>query len=102
MPKFAQYSLAWSTYRQTYEWRESPDYKIQDISSESPTLLEWLGPVSSCSFRGKNGSYTLCKEYKQRGEGYWYAYVRVNGKRAKRYLGNDNNLTLTRLEQIAH
>jgi LuxR family maltose regulon positive regulatory protein len=44
----------------------------------------------------------MCKEYKQRGEGYWYAYVRVNGKRAKRYLGRDNDLTLTRLEQVAH
>jgi LuxR family maltose regulon positive regulatory protein len=44
----------------------------------------------------------MCKEYKQRGEGYWYAYVRVKGKRAKRYLGRDIDLTLTRLEQVAH
>ena len=102
MPKFAQYSLAWSPYRQTYEWRESPGSRLQNVSLESPTLLEWVGHVSSFSFHGRNGSYTLCKEYKQRGEGYWYAYVRVNGKRAKRYLGNDSNLTLTRLEQIAY
>jgi len=44
----------------------------------------------------------MCKEYKQRGEGYWYAYVRVNGKRAKRYLGRDIDLTVTRLEHVAH
>ena len=57
---------------------------------------------SSFSFHGRNGSYTMCKEYKQRGEGYWYAYVRVNGKRAKRYLGRDIDLTVIRLEHVAH
>ena len=101
MPKISRYSLAWSPYRQTYEWHESLGSKVQDVSPESPTLMEWVGPSSSFSFHGRNGSYTMCKEYKQRGEGYWYAYVRVNGKRAKRYLGRDIDLTLTRLEQVA-
>jgi LuxR family transcriptional regulator, maltose regulon positive regulatory protein len=102
MPKFAQYSLVWSPFRQTFEWRESPGSRVEDVTPESPALLECVGQVSSFAFHGRNGSYTMCKEYKQRGEGYWYAYVRVNGKRAKRYLGRDNDLTLTRLEQVAH
>jgi LuxR family transcriptional regulator, maltose regulon positive regulatory protein len=102
MPKIARYSLVWSPYRQTYEWRESPGSGVQDVATESPILLEWVGQVSSFAFHGRNGSYTMYKEHKQRGEGYWYAYVRVNGKRAKRYLGRDCNLTLTRLEQVAH
>ena len=102
MPKSSQYSLVWSPYCRTYEWRESPSSRVQDVAPESLTLLEWVGQVSSFAFHGKYGSYTMCKEYKQRGEGYWYAYVRVKGKRAKRYLGRDIDLTLTRLEQVAH
>jgi LuxR family maltose regulon positive regulatory protein len=103
MPKkISQYSLAWSSSRQTYEWRECPGSGVQDVSPESLTLLGWVGLASSFSFQGRNGSYTMCKEYKQRGEGYWYAYVRVKGKRAKRYLGRDSDLTLTRLEHVAH
>ena len=99
MPKIARYSLIWSPYRQTYEWRENPGSGVQDVAPESPTLLEWVGQVSSFAFHGRNGTYTMCKEHKQRGEGYWYAY---KGKRAKRYLGRDSELTLTRLEQVAH
>ena len=102
MPKISRYSLAWSSYRQTYEWRESPGTRVLDIAPESPTLMEWVSISSSFSFHGRNGSYTMCKEYKQRGEGYWYAYVRVNGKRAKRYLGRDIDLTVIRLEHVAH
>ena len=102
MPKISRYSLAWSPNRQTYEWRESLGSRVQDVSPESHTLFEWVSPSSSFSFHGRNGSYTMCKEYKQRGEGYWYAYVRVNGKRAKRYLGRDIDLTVIRLEHVAH
>jgi ATP/maltotriose-dependent transcriptional regulator MalT len=102
MPKPAQYSLVWSPFRQTFEWRESPGSRVQDVAPESPNFLERVGQVSSFAFHGRNGSYTMCKEYKQRGEGYWYAYVRVKGKRTKRYLGRDIDLTLTRMEQVAH
>jgi len=102
MPKISRYSLDWSPYRRSYEWRESASSRLQEVPSESLNSLEWVGRVSSFSFHGRNGFYTLCKEYKQRGEGYWYAYVRVSGKRAKRYLGKDSDLTLTRLEQVAH
>jgi hypothetical protein len=74
MPKTARYGLVWSPYHQTYEWRESSGSGVQDVAPESPTWLEWVGQLSSFAFHGRNGSYTMCKERKQRGEGYWYAY----------------------------
>lgn len=100
MPKKARYTLVWSASRQDYELRER-QIDVQDVVLESPALLAWVNQISSFSFHGKYGSYTVCKEYKQRGEGYWYAYVRVEGKLLKRYLGRGASLTLPRLEQVA-
>ena len=102
MPKIAQYTLVWSPSRQTYELHESLGSEILDIVPESPAWLAWVNQITSFAFHGKNGSYTACKERKQRGEGYWYAYARVGGKLTKHYLGRSISLTLSRLEQVAH
>ena len=101
MPKIARYTFAWSPLHQAYELHESQDSGLPDIVSESRPSLEWVSRISSFAFHGRNGSYTACKECKQRGEGYWYAYARVGGKMTKRYLGRDIGLTLPRLEQVA-
>jgi len=101
MPKNARYTLAWSPLHQAYKLHESQGSKVLDIVPESPAWFAWVSQVSSFAFHGRNGSYTACKECKQRGEGYWYAYARVGGKMTKRYLGRSIGLTLPRLEQVA-
>jgi DNA-binding CsgD family transcriptional regulator len=101
MPKNARYTLAWSPLHQAYKLHESQDSGVLDIVPESPAWFAWVSQVSSFAFHGRNGSYTACKECKQRGEGYWYAYARVEGKLTKGYLGRGIGLTLTRLEQAA-
>ncbi len=101
MPKTAHYILAWSPLHQTYELYESQGSRVLNIVPESSTWLVWVNQISSFAFHGRNGAYTACKELKQRGEGYWYAYARVGGKLAKRYLGRSIDLTLSRLEQAA-
>ena len=101
MPKIARYTFAWSPLHQAYELHESQDSGLLDIVSESRPSLAWVSQISSFAFHGRNGSYTACKECKQRGEGYWYAYARVGGKMTKRYLGRSIGLTLPRLEQVA-
>src|SRR2546421_3681968 len=101
MPKIARYTFAWSPLHQAYELHESQGRELLDIVSESRPSLEWVSQISSFAFHGRNGSYTACKECKQRGEGYWYAYARVGGKMTKRYLGRDIGLTLPLLEQVA-
>ncbi len=101
MPKIAHYTLVWSPLHRAYELHESPGSGILEIVPESPAWLAWVSQISSFAFHGRNGSYTACKERKQRGEGYWYAYVRIGGKLTKRYLGRGIDLTLPRLEQVA-
>ncbi|OLB45441.1 MAG: hypothetical protein AUH05_03300 [Ktedonobacter sp. 13_2_20CM_53_11] len=101
MPKNARYTLAWSPLHQAHKLHESQGSKVLDIVPESPAWFAWLSQVSSFAFHGRNGSYTACKECKQRGEGYWYAYARVEGKLTKRYLGRGIGLTIPRLEQAA-
>src|SRR5581483_3891060 len=86
---------------QAYELHERQDDGVRDIVSESPTSLAWVSQVSSFAFHGRSGAYTACKEHKQSGEGYWYAYVRVGGKLNKRYLGRSISLTIPRLELAA-
>ncbi len=100
MPKNARYTLVWSASRQAYELREQQGV-VQDIVPENSGWLDQVKQLSSFSFHGRYGYYTACKEYKRRGEGYWYAYVRVGGKLVKRYLGRSISLTIPRLEQIA-
>jgi LuxR family maltose regulon positive regulatory protein len=100
MPKTARYSIIWSPAHQAYELHESQG--VPDTISEGSAWWAWVDQVSSFAFHGKNGSYTVCKERKQRGEGYWYAYARVRGKMSKRYLGRGVDLTFSRLEQIAY
>jgi LuxR family maltose regulon positive regulatory protein len=101
MPKTARYTLVWSPPQQAYRLHESQDGGAGDIVPENPTWVEWVSQVSSFAFHGRNGSYTACKEHKQRGGEYWYAYARVEGKMTKHYLGRGIDLTFPRLEQAA-
>src|SRR6266536_450766 len=101
MPKTAHYILAWSPLHQTYELYESQGSRVLNIVPESSTWLVWVNQISSFAFHGRNGAYTACKELKQRGEGYWYAYARVGGKLAKRYLGRSIDLTQIALCQFS-
>src|SRR6202023_2569581 len=86
---------------QAYKLHDRQGSGVLDITPESPDWLSWVSQVSSFSFHGKHGSFTACKERKQRGEGYWYAYARVEGKLIKHYLGKSRCLTILRLEQVA-
>lgn len=102
MPKNSPYTLAWSNSRQAYELHEGQeDDETLNLNTQCHTPLVWVGQVSSFAFHGQNGSYTARKERKQRGDEYWYAYVRVVGKLTKKYLGRSSDLTLARLEQTA-
>lgn len=102
MPKKAHYTIFWSPLRHAYELHEHQNNEVLDIANEKHTLLAWVSQVSSFAFHGKHGSYTACKERKQRGDGYWYAYARIRGKVTKRYLGRETNLSIPHLEEVAH
>ena len=101
MPQQTAYILTWCQNDQVYHVSAGQGHNILNMVPESPAWESWLHSISSFAFRGKTGSYTARKEHRGRGEGYWYAYVRLAGKVTKRYLGPSTGLTLARLEQVA-
>src|SRR5215831_11094283 len=99
MVKPAPYTLRWSPSRQLYELVASENTTVLDLPAGS---LAWLQEVPSFAFAGQRGAYTARQETKQRGQGYWYAYRKRGGKLTKAYLGKAPELTLARLEEVAH
>src|SRR5947209_2102236 len=101
MPKAAS-TLTWSTALETYELVGPEPGEVLSLVPDTPAWFAWLAGVSSFAFRGQAGSYTARQETVQRGERYWYAYRRTGHKLRKKYLGKTVDLTLARLEQVAH
>lgn len=71
------------------------------IALKSPKFVVWLEMNRSfrfdCGLAGKDG-YTARKE----NSGYWYAYKKIQGKLHKRYIGPGNEITISRLLEVAH
>ena len=101
MPKVAAYTLGWSPSHHAYKLLESLRDEALDVVPGSPAWFAWLAEVSSFAFSGQAGSYTARKEAAQRGDRYWYAYLRTGHKLTKKYLGKTADLTLARLEEVA-
>jgi hypothetical protein len=111
MPKPATHALTWcpDTSTSTYTVRD-PEHDqtlaaiFGDILTFTPGSQEWFGwlaSISSFAFEGREGRFTARCETKQRGERYWVAYQRVEGKLLKRYIGKTGDLTATKLEDTA-
>src|SRR5437660_6678629 len=100
MPK-AVSTLSWSAAEETYVLSEPPSGQGRSITPDSPAWFTWLAERSSFAFHGQAGSYSARLEAVQRGEGYWYAYLRTGQKVRKKYPGKTTDLTLARLEQVA-
>ena len=73
----------------------------QDFVPDSPEWFLWLAGQTSFHFTGKSEHFTARQERKQRGQTYWYAYLKARKVRHKRYLGPTRNLTLAKLEETA-
>lgn len=97
MPRYAHSQLRWSKQAQAYVLSRGDQASEQDLNSQ------WLEQTASFSFHSRWGMhYTARKQRVQRGNSYWYAYRRLHGRLIKRYLGRTADLTLARLEEIAH
>src|SRR5215471_2900706 len=98
MAKPAPYTLRWSSSHQVYELVNRENATTFDLSDEH--VVAWLQEIPSFAFDGRMGAYTARKETRQRGESYWYAYRKREGKLTKKYLGKTAELTLARLEEV--
>src|ERR1700694_1435915 len=101
MPKIAAYTLAWSSSHYVYELYERQMSEPLNIVPDSNFWFTWLTKVPSFAFHGKTGSFTARKEIMQRGDCYWYAYLRIGKKLAKKYLGKPSEMTVACLEHVA-
>lgn len=103
MPKPAVYTLIWSSEQSTYTLHEVGQQPVLSLSENQEKWLAWLTNCSSFSFQGRAGHLSLLKEMRARGkEGYWYAYHRQGKRRIKHYAGRTCDLTIARLEELAH
>jgi LuxR family maltose regulon positive regulatory protein len=94
--------LIWSAQRQRYEVCEPGNEVRHPLTQDEVQWHAWLATCSSFSFQGQSGRLTLRKESRARGrDHYWYAYCRLGGRLAKRYIGRTADLTLERLEETA-
>jgi LuxR family transcriptional regulator, maltose regulon positive regulatory protein len=100
MPK-AVSTLSWSAAEETYILSEPQSADARALVPDRPAWFAWLAEQSSFAFHGQAGSYTARLEAVQRGERYWYAYLRTGQKLRKKYLGKTDDLTFARLEQVA-
>ncbi|HET8852878.1 MAG TPA: AAA family ATPase, partial [Ktedonobacteraceae bacterium] len=80
-------------------WRE--DEASQTIRIGTPAWYAWLTDTTTFSFESSDGKFTARKERVQRGGEYWKAYRRSHGKLLHSYLGKSEDLTLTRLTEVA-
>lgn len=80
------------------------------IPLDTPAWFAWLEHPTSRRFSYAlhnralgyiDGFMTVRKESRQRGNGYWSVYRRIEGRLRKAYLGPSHTLTSHRLEQIA-
>ncbi len=83
----------------TYQRDGQPAQLVVDTSD----WHVWLSSASTFAFRSEQGTFTARKEQAghRRGEPYWRAYRRRQGKLYRAYLGKSEELTLQRLQSIA-
>jgi hypothetical protein len=104
-PKLTIPQMAWSEQDASYQVHEeiARGATIPLIEIESQAWREWLMRVPSFAFASKGGQrFTARKEDRARGNIYWVAYRKVEGKLTHTYIGRPEDVTLSRLEQVAH
>ena len=101
MSRLPLHALIWSREQILYELYTQGQLQQRFRPAEQSAWLAWLGSVSSFAFHGASGSLNVYLEARPRGGAYWYAYHTTHGRTRKRYLGQTENLSLTRLEETA-
>src|SRR5712675_2477793 len=79
------------------------DSQPAQVEVNSSGWYGWLETASTFTFRSVYGSFTarLERAGNKRGEPYWRAYHKRNGKLHRAYLGKSQQLTLERLQAVA-
>ncbi len=104
MPQSFRRSVRWDRQAASYQVIEQAGSTItaSNLDFQSHMWQQWLEHVSSFAFQSKDGHhFTARKETRARGDAYWIAYRKIDGKLTHTYLGRTTAVTLSRLEQVA-
>jgi len=104
MSKSFRRGVRWDRQAESYQVIEQAGSTItaSNLDFQSHVWQQWLEQVSSFAFQGKDGQrFTARKETRTRGDAYWIAYRKIDGKLTHKYLGRTTDVTLSRLEQVA-
>jgi LuxR family maltose regulon positive regulatory protein len=102
MSRAPLHALIWSKEQRFYELYTQGQLEQRFQPAEEDAWLAWLQGVSSFAFHGKRGSLNVYQEQRPRGGAYWYAYQTREGRTRKRYLGQTESLSFSRLEETTH
>jgi len=105
MPKLAIPQVNWNAQDASYQVHEKTErgMTIPPLDFESQAWQSWLAQRSSFAFQSKDGHrFTARKETRARGGIYWVAYRKIGGKLTHTYIGRSEDITFSRLEQVAH
>ena len=97
MPKRAHYRVNWSQEQASYLLSETGG--VDDLAMDAAEWVRWFGEHHAFAFDGRSGRLNLLKE-RRGGAGYWYAYLRHEGRMLKRYVGRSEQLSLEHLEEL--
>ena len=70
------------------------------VALDSPEWISWVEAHTAFYFESTTGTFTARKELRS-GGWYWYAYRKHLGKLSKCYLGKSQELTSSRLVEVA-
>ena len=104
MLKLAIARVAWNAQDAIYQVHKQAQERtsLSPLDFESQAWQEWLAQWPSFAFQSKHGyRFTARKETRTRGNTYWVAYRKVGGKLTHTYFGRPEDITLSRLEQVA-
>src|SRR5581483_2676798 len=104
MSKLSRFVLRWSEEHHHYELYVSGELHTRFEPKDEKLWLNWLceqAVLASFSFQGQAGRLRIAKEARSRGGMYWYAYSTHGRKAQKRYLGQTDQLSFARLEEVA-
>jgi hypothetical protein len=79
----------------------SPEEGELPITPDSPQWFAWLASLSSFRFVGQSGRFSARRGYNRRPNRGWYAQRAIHQKNYSKYIGVSENVTTSRLEQIA-
>ncbi|HET8842527.1 MAG TPA: AAA family ATPase, partial [Ktedonobacteraceae bacterium] len=99
MGRLPLHALIWSKEQRLYELYTRGQLVQCFQPAAEAAWLAWLSKVSSFAFHGIRGSLNVYQEQRPRGGAYWYAYQTREGRTRKRYLGQTENLSFSRLEE---